>query len=489
MPYEAIIAAPVREDATRRRIVKVIFTIYWLLILEGVIRKWGLPQMQQAIFFLRIPFTLLVYAMALHSGKWPRTCAPLLALYICAVAAIFLVPLQLIAGSYDNRYIILTTYGWINYFFLAPLPFLIADQFRIDDLSRLTRHAAWVAIASVPVVALQFISPANSIFNQGTSLEEANQIVSLGAALGYIRPSGFFSSVLGQSMFVASVAALLLGAFVHGGKSTTVNSGLLWIGVLAVLTLIALSQSRTLFFLIGLIVFAATVGGIIANRQRVVIRTAVWLLAVGGVGVILWPLLFPTSFEVFSARWTGANESERNVFKFGVFGRAFYGFFSFIYYLPETPFFGYFLGLGGNAASRLDWVQLPKAALEWQGYGGWAEGSWDRHIVELGPVLGISYIGIRVALTAWVALKVIRATKQSHNPMPIILFGFSGPVLLTATITGQGNVNGFVWFFLGLTLAACKAVVRGNRVFTQAADAPMRRALLRHKKMLKRTLT
>ena len=460
------------QDVTRRRIVRLIFALYWLLILEGALRKWGLPQLEQVFFFIRVPVTLLLYWTAFRRRRWPRTNAPLLGYYLLAVAATVLVPLQLVAGGYGQQYILLAGYGWVNYFLYVPLAFLIAEQFRMEDLGRLARHAAWLALASCPIVFLQFFSPADSVINLGSGLDEANQFKNLGAALGFVRPTGFFTSDAGQGNFVASTGALLLAAFLQRRSGPSLSPLLLWAGLIAVALMVLFSQSRGLFFGLGLILGAAVVGGLLTGRRRMLVRGVVWPALLMGAAAVLWPILFPTAFEVFMTRWSGAQESEVRLFQFGVFGRAFYGFYDFLYYLADTPLAGYLLGLGGNAANQLDWVQLPTAAYNWQGYGAWAEGGWSRHIIELGPLLGISFIGFRVLLTLWLARKAVGAARRTGNTTALIVFGYVGIGLLQGQITGHGTINGFVWIFVGVCLAAARISREERGLFAGNNAAP-----------------
>lgn len=444
------------QDAVRQRIVRLIFVFYWLLIFEGALRKWGLPQLEQVFFFIRVPVALVLYWTALRRRRWPPTRSPMLGFYLFAVAVTMLVSVQLVAGGYGQRYILLAGYGWVNYFLYVPLAFLIAEQFRREDLDRLTRHAAWLALASCPIVFLQFFSPADSVINLGSGLDEANQFKNLGAALGFVRPTGFFSSTAGQAHFVASSAALLLAAFLQRRRKPSLSPLLLWPGLIAVALMVLFSQSRTLFFMLGLILGAAAVGGLLTGRRRMLVRAAVLPALLVGTAAVLWPILFPTAFEVFMTRWSNAQQSETQLFQFGVFGRAFHGFYAFLYHLADTPIAGYLLGFGGNAANQLDWVQLPAAAYNWQGYGAWAEDGWSRHIIELGPLLGISFIGFRVVLTLWLARKAVHAARRTGNTTALIVFGYVGIVLLQGQITGHGTINGFAWLFVGLCLAAAR---------------------------------
>ncbi|MHB1953071.1 MAG: hypothetical protein ACYCOU_04935, partial [Sulfobacillus sp.] len=146
-----------------------------------------------------------------------------------------------------------------------------------------------------------------------------------------------------------------------------------------------------------------------------------------------------------------------NAFAFGFIGRAFYSLYAFIYYL-NTPLMGYLLGIGTNAAARLHWVQMPHAASAWTGFGIWArESGWGVHLVDLGLFLGFGYILFRLWFTISLGRQVWKNVKVGREPLSLLLYGFSGELVLMGQITIQGTVNGFTWIFLGLTLAACKS--------------------------------
>jgi hypothetical protein len=445
-----------RDEANRRLIVRLVFLIYWLLIFEGALRKWGLPQFQEVFFFLRMPVTLLLYWVAIRYRCWPHTAWPLFLAYIFSAIAIVLVPIQIIAGGYGPPYLLLAGSGWINYFFYVPLAFLIAEQFRKEDLDLLTRQTLWLAIPTALLVIMQFRAPADAIINLGSGLEESDQFHNLGAALGFVRPTGFFTSSAGQSQFVASAAALVLGGWLMPKRERPAGLVLLIAGTTAVLVMTAFSQSRGLFIQIGIVLSIAVFVGLITGKKRIIVRAVLWPALIIGLVTILWPLLFPTAYDAFLARWIRAWAEETEIFQFGVFGRAFHGFYNFLYHLSETPLIGYLLGLGGNAASRLSWVQRPNAMYAWKGFGGWAEDGWSQHIIELGPILGLVFITFRTALTAWLGWRVVGSVRCDGNLLPVLLFGYVGIVLLYGQISGHGTSNGYAWMFFGFCLAATR---------------------------------
>jgi hypothetical protein len=209
------------------------------------------------------------------------------------------------------------------------------------------------------------------------------------------------------------------------------------------------------------LVFVATaIAGFISNRRQLAIRAGLWPLLVVAFLVILWPIVLPNAYDMFITRWDQA--AATSPFALGFFGRALYPLYAWIYYL-NTPLDGYLLGIGTNAAARVQWVQMPAAAYAWTGYGIWArESGLAVHLVELGLVLGFGYIIFRIWFTLWLLIKVWKSTRRNHDPLALMFFSFAGELILMGPITVQGTVNVYTWIFLGVTLAAAKFATTKN---------------------------
>jgi len=130
---------------------------------------------------------------------------------------------------------------------------------------------------------------------------------------------------------------------------------------------------------------------------------------------------------------------------------------------------GYGLGLGGNASTllgaRVD-GHLPVSL---------AETDWARHIVDLGPVLGLLFVIFRIVLVAWVGVRAVAATRRGSDPLPLLLFAYVATELLQGQITGQGTINGYVWLFTGLSLAASREKSGSGAVTSPVAGRPAAR--------------
>ena len=431
-------------DSARRRIVGMVLFVYVLLIVEGVLRKWLLPELSRALFFVRDPFVLGVYVMAIASGHWPRTSpwlnvALLLALLSSALA---MVQVALGIGNLQSP-VIFAAYGLRNYFFYIPLAFIIADTFRAEDFYRVAAITFALVTVSAGVVVLQFYAPVDSPINVGSSDNILLQFRGLGLNERNTRPMGMFTSDVGQKQLAVSALAMVLAGWsgaLHRGSALRL---LLPVATVAVLTCLAFSGSRGAILSAGLVMMAALVavarGGTSVHRGRI-------LGVIAGLCVVaaaLTLLFFTDGIAAFLGRWSSAQDFESQQFSGGIFGRALYGFIDFARLMSATPLTGYGVGMGGNAA-----IMAATNAGETLQYS--AEPDWARHVVDLGPVLGLLFIGFRVSLVLALARRVL----ASRSVLAMLLLGYLAYELLLGQITGQGTINGYVWMFTGFTLAA-----------------------------------
>jgi hypothetical protein len=443
-------------DSSRRRIVNMILVVYVLLIVEGALRKWVFPEFGQLLYFVRDPFVAVTYAMALASGNWPRSSPWLAGALLIALLGLVVAVLQLVLGFGNPQSpIVFAAYGMRNYFFYIPLAFIIAETFRLEDLARVARITLVFVIASAGLVILQFYSPVDSPINLGSSDNPLLQFRGLGLTGETTRPMGFFTSDTGQKQLVVSALAFVIAIWGGVFARARVAHFLLPFATVAVLACLAFSGSRGAVLSSGLVIiaaiFALTRGGVEVGRGRLL-----WvLLALVIIAAIVAPLFFSDGIEAFVARWTDANIVERQ----GIFGRTLYGFIDFTRLLSGTPLLGFGIGMGGNAAT------MAAAASGGQALPYYAETDWARHIVDLGPVLGLAFMVFRIGLV----LELSRRVVQSRSVLATLLFGYLAYELLTGQITGQGTINGYAWMFTGFTLAAAASVAR-RESFPRAAQ-------------------
>jgi hypothetical protein len=261
---------------------------------------------------------------------------------------------------------------------------------------------------------------------------------------------GPFASGAGQQQFTATVCALALAFFLTPRRMPQPSMLLLLGGSAGVLTAMALSGSRGTVLQCGLAVVFAVALGLLGRGGALKGRAVLWPVGLAVAALTLYPVLFPEGFASFMQRWTAADAAESRSFEWGVFGRAFFGLVDFLRLVSEVPVLGYGLGYGGNASITLG------ATIDGVMPGRLAETDFARHMVDLGPLAGLAYIAFRLALAATLTLQVLRLTRFSDDPLPMLLLSYVSYTLVMAQITGQGTINLYGWLFTGLLIAACR---------------------------------
>ena len=68
----ALPAAPVHGDKIIKTVRRLIYLYLILLLIEGALRKWVLPQLANPLLIVRDPVVILIYIVALSGGVFPR---------------------------------------------------------------------------------------------------------------------------------------------------------------------------------------------------------------------------------------------------------------------------------------------------------------------------------------------------------------------------------------------------------------------------------
>lgn len=454
---------PLQERA-RRRLVAVVMLIYLLAIVEGAIRKYVVPEFGQYVFFVRDPFLLYAYLLAARHRLWPRRSLFFKAsVVVCALGLLLLLVQAAVGTASDSRWL-LGVHGWRSYCLYVPLAALVGAQFRRADVMRFARITLLLAVPIAVLVMAQFASPPNSPVNVGVAAEEELQFKAAGLTRDHVRTTGPFTSSAGQQQFVVTACGFLLALLLLPAARRGVGLLPLLISAGAILTCVALGGSRGTTLQCGLAVAFALVIGLVGRGAALKTKALAIPLALSAAAVVLYPILFPVGFKTFVDRWEGAAIAERG-FEGGVFGRALFGIVDFLRLLDTVPALGYGLGYGSNASIVL------RAKIDGVMPGLLVEADFSRHMVDLGPLLGLCYIVLRIVLVVWLARLALRATRLAPDPMPMMLFAYAGYVLFGGQITGNGTINVYGWLFVGLCIAASRAAVAPPRPAEPRAPA------------------
>src|SRR5690349_17621134 len=71
-----------------QRIKNVLWLYFWLLLFEGALRKWGIPELSAPLLVIRDPVAIAAYYLGLRHGVFYRN-KPLF--WIMALAFVFLI--------------------------------------------------------------------------------------------------------------------------------------------------------------------------------------------------------------------------------------------------------------------------------------------------------------------------------------------------------------------------------------------------------------
>jgi hypothetical protein len=470
-PENAAVASGMIEESHRRLIVRLVFTIYLLVLFEGVLRKWIVPQWGKILFFIRDPFVLAIYILVFSKRTRFRTGFLELGCLFGVVGLILIVAQRISGtGEQDLLPVVLVAAGWRNYFFYLPLAFIIGRYLDSRDLKRLIGTTLLISVAMGLLITVQFASPPNAPINVGSG-DSGQLYFNETLPEGHVRASGTFTSNIGVTAFAASAVAFTISLWLAPYRSRSKSFHLLLAcGTAGALVCLSFSGSRGAFVWAGLILVMGVAGLSLASH-RLGLKSGIVISVLVVSGATILPVLFPDAIRVFVERWSDAQMLEERQFSGGIFGRAAYEQFDFRFLLSDTPLQGYGLGSAGNAAWALG-TRAQVMTFKNSEQISAAESDWGRHILELGPIFGCFFILYRIGLTVWLAKEALAATRRSRNPLPWLLFAFVGVIMVNGQITGNGTENAYCWLFMGFCLAAANSVSPLRRPVHQAVAFP-----------------
>ncbi len=409
-----------------------IWAYFFLLIFEGALRKWFLPGLSGPLLLIRDPLALWLVILCWKKGLLPKT-SYLSIMVLIGILGIFT------AMLFGHGSLPVAIYGARILLIHFPFMFVIGRIFNHNDVVKLGKLTLCMAIPVAVLIALQFYSPQSAWVNRGVGGDMNGSGFS--GALGYFRPSGTFSFTNGNTLFFSFVACLIIYFWI---SAQNINKIILLGATTALVVAIPLSISRSLFFQVGVSLIFTMVA--ISRKPKYFGRMLVALA--GGflaIAILSNASFFQTATEVFNHRFESANKAEGGVE--GVFlDRYLGGLLRSVSGPSELPFFGYGLGMGTNVGSVL--LSGGRTFLI-------AEGEWGRLIGELGLLMGLAVILIRLGI----CLKLVQACYQriTHGDLlPWILLSF-GLLLVAQAQWAQPTALGFSTFVGGLMIASLKS--------------------------------
>ncbi|WP_071781122.1 hypothetical protein [Adhaeribacter aquaticus] len=409
-----------------------IWAYFLLLIFEGALRKWFLPGLATPLLIIRDPLALWLLVKV-----WQRDLLPS---NIYIVGTITIATLGIFTATLiGHGSLPVALFGARILLLHFPLMFVIGRIFTREDVIKMGKVTLWIAIPMTILTALQFYSPQTAWVNRGVGGDTAG--AGFSGANDFFRPPGTFSFTNGLTAFYGFVAAYI---FFFWFDSKTINKAMLIAATIGLLIAIPLSISRGLFFQVGVsLAFSILV---ISRKPQFLGKL---ILAIAGMIITLIILsktsFFQTATGAFTERFESANDIEGGL-EGVLIDRYLGGMFYALFGETQTPLFGYGIGMGTNVGSML----LTGSTVFLI-----SEGEWGRLIGELGPLLGIAMIIIRVSFSAKVAMASYKKlTKGDLLPWMLVSYGI---MMVPQSQWAQPTSLGFSTLIGGLMIASLRA--------------------------------
>ncbi|MBV2350346.1 hypothetical protein KUL97_01340 [Synechococcus sp. HK05] len=410
---------------------------FWIVLFEGVLRKWFFPGLSTPLLVARDPLALL----ALWWG-WPLLQGPRWSLWVNSLFVI---------GSSAFVFALLFGHGDLFVAFFGarilvlqfPLIFLFASVFNRTDVIAFAWFLALAAIPMTILISIQSGLPPTHFLNQGPGGDGTSAFLS--GALDRFRPSGAFTFVAQLAAFYP-IAAASFFSLTYGTKRQRFSIPLLFLISVSLLVAAPVSISRLLVFGYAQVVLAVLIALIASRSSPVTFLYGFAALFLGFVVATSVPAFRETQ-DAFAARWDMAIAADGRVngVEQGVSGTLQNRVLSqFIEPFSDSyPLIGAGIGAGTNVgAVRLtgDFQFLL------------SENAWGASVAEMGLVLGVAFILWRFIFSlylAWLAL----ISAYCQNTVPLIM---TGSCLLPLMIgqTFQPTSLGLIVVSCGLALAA-----------------------------------
>jgi hypothetical protein len=411
---------------------KAIWLYFFLLIFEGALRKWFLPFLATPLLIVREPIAIYIVFLCIKNKLFPQS-AMLSIFVITGFISIFLA----IFLGHQNLFVAL--FGARVFLLHIPVMFVMGYLFSQDDIFMLGKVMLWLTIIMAVIIFLQFYSPQSAWINRGIGGDEAG--AGYQGALGYMRPPGTFSFTNGTTSFFSFAAPFIV--YFLFNKKYHVNKFLLYGATLGLLIAVPLSISRALLFNVVLVVIFLL---IISLRSPKVLAGTIAGAAVLAIVILVLAQIesIGIALDVFTARFDTASAAEGGI-EGALIDRFLGGMMNALFSSTDIPFWGLGVGMGSKVGAML-----------LTGSRGYLlpEGEWGRVIGELGIILGLTVIFLRISMSFSFLIRSYKLAMK-NNPMAWLLMS-TGFVPLLQGQWGQPTNLGFYIITGGVIMATIR---------------------------------
>ncbi len=425
----------------RMPLLKRLFWVYFLLLIfEGALRKWILPQFSAPLLLVRDPIAFWIIWEAYRTHNWPKKWSGVTG--VLALGIVTLCTVQLVVLDYPW---FAAVYGLRSYLLPFPVAFIMGENLDGEDLRKFGNWTLWLMMPLTAIEVMQYSTPSGSFWNAGAS-EGVKQI---GYAGGHVRASATFSYANGPTCFVTLAAAFI---FYGLANPRFAKRWLLWAAAGALVLAIPLTGSRTLVYQLAgvvLCVFVAALFGVSQLARTVKVIAALLIVF----SVVSFLPVFSEATGSLYERFSAANSAEGGPTQslnkrilIPITGRL-------VDMMASNNLLGMGVGSGANAVSRLLVGRVEFLS---------GEEEIVRTFHEFGWPGGVAFMLFRLFLAVWVAAKALaRAREQQALAWLLAPLTF---VMLTEGVLDQPTAQGFTVIAVAFSLAALKAPDRATEV-------------------------
>jgi hypothetical protein len=412
---------------------KLIWAYFLVLLFEGALRKWFLPEWAQGLLIIRDPLVIWIYYLCYTQGVFPLNNKYLQRCFQCVVLAVVLSLL------FNPAHPSTIAYGARTNLLHFPLIFIMARVLTWDDVLNFGKAFLILSLPMTWVVAQQFQADRFDTINTAAG-GIGHQMMTSGDK---VRASGTFSFVSGIVFYYCFTVAFVIYGFLVKG---TFPKWMLYLGTTATLLAMVTAGSRAV--IAECLQVLACVGFLAYFKPSEFGKIAGSIFGFSSLGLILYTQvdLFQEGLDFLTLRFEEAANVEGNPIE---------AYFNRYYQLIVAPYyynlFIDWLGKSGLGGATRAGVTLDMMFGSGSGVGA-AENSWARPIIENGIIIGGLFIIWRIWITKDLLVSCIQGVKRGSY-LGIFLFGAAGPILLFG-ILGQPTNLGFAAFGSGLCLTA-----------------------------------
>jgi hypothetical protein len=413
---------------------------FFLLVSEGALRKWFLPQLATPLLLVRDPIAIAMLAHGLIRGYFPE--------WVLWFSGVFTLVSVVLGSSFGHGNLFVIAAGVRSNILHVFVIFYIASTLNKKDYIYIIKTMLILSVPMAILASMQHNLPKTHIVNIGSGGVGTTAFDAPGAP-GKNRPSGTFSFISGIICFYSFVSAIVLANWsaIRKWKS---RHFLFLVATVGLLIGLAVSVSRSLILNVSMIfiVFLIFQGARYGVKRVVAVVGPLALVAL----VAYQSNTIKDGFDAFSGRW------ESSVVDRGGVGETLIPRLADALLGPPYEQIDHpIVGMGTGAGTQIGAVILT-------GERGFLAGEAEsyRIVNTLGVPLGWCYIAFRwfLALTVVVITAKVAWRVQVAAPILLSVSAFS---FLTIGQWGQPTTQGFGCFVAGLSLGVVRLLVRRQK--------------------------